>query len=573
MVQRESKRLRHRFYQRRVQHLRQSNSRQWWRGIKQFIGQSKSEQSGSLPLTSLANQLCNGNINILANDINNAFKHVSDDLLPLSLDIIPTLDTSEIDDEFKITPYAVERKLSLVKSFKSPGPDNIPNWLLHDFSHLLANPISTIFNSSIREGLVPSAWKLANVIPVPKTHPPMSLHSDFRPISLTSTLSKILESFIGQWILNRVRDHLDARQYGALRGKSTTHYLVDILHHWHAALDSSNSVRALFVDFTKAFDHVDHSLVIKKLIQLGIPDLLIRWVCSFLYNRQQRVKIGNILSNWVTLKGAMPQGSWLGPLTFLILIDDLEPSCLTHKYIDDVTLTEIIAKGQNSQMDSFFTELLDWSISNLMNLNASKTKDMIFGSLSDDPPPQISFQGNLIERVHTFKLLGIKIDDNLKWNSHINYISSKASSRIHFLKLLKRSGLASDELVHFYTTVIRPILEYACPVWHTSLTGEQSNTLEAVQRRALRIIFGKGFCIGLHNQAGLDSLASRRESLSFKFFEQILQPSSCLHYLLPPTRDPELISRLRHPRLYEPPKTRTQRFKNSFLVYSLYRYQ
>ena len=95
----------------------------------------------------------------------------------------------------------------------------------------------------------------------------------------------------------------------------------------------------------------------------------------------------------------------------------------------------------------------------------------------------------------------------------------------------------------------------------TSLTGEQSNTLEAVQRRALRIIFGKGFCIGLHNQAGLDSLASRRESLSIKFFEQILQPSSCLHYLLPPTRDPELISRLRHPRLYEPPKTRTQRFK------------
>jgi len=130
---------------------------------------------------------------------------------------------------------------------------------------------------------------------------------------------------------------LDARQFGCLKVKSTTHELVDLLHHWHRALDKNQTIRAVFIDYAKAFEHVDHSIVIRKLCKLGVPDILVRWICSFLQNRFQRVKLYRIFSDWLSLNGGMPQGSWLGPLTFIVLIDDLSTGCLIHKFVDDST--------------------------------------------------------------------------------------------------------------------------------------------------------------------------------------------------------------------------------------------
>ena len=161
------------------------------------------------------------------------------------------------------------------------------------------------FQESILSGLVPFIWKQANVIPVPKVHPPVAIETDIRPISLTSTVSKILESFVGQWILNYVVSNLDRRQYGGIKGRSTTHALVDMLHHWHQALDDNKNVRVLFIDYAKAFDHVDHTRFIDKLQRdFNVPTILLKWLCSFLSNRHQRVKIGDIVSEWASLMAA-----------------------------------------------------------------------------------------------------------------------------------------------------------------------------------------------------------------------------------------------------------------------------
>jgi len=184
-------------------------------------------------------------------------------------------------------------------------------------------------------------WKRPNVTPVPKVATPIDITKDLRPISLTPTVSKVLESFVGQWILDELDGKLDGRQYGALKGRSTTHKLVDILHHWHQALENNCAVRAVFIDYAKAFDHVDHSIVIQKLLDLGVPKVIVRWLCSFLVERQQRVKFSEYISDLLTLNERMPQGSYLGPLIFLILINDLTAGCLLHKFVHDTTLTEI----------------------------------------------------------------------------------------------------------------------------------------------------------------------------------------------------------------------------------------
>jgi hypothetical protein len=229
----------------------------------------------------MATDLFDGDLNRMANNINIFMQSVSNDLKPLDANLIPdACDASP--DEYIIDPFEVESKLSRINSHKSNGPDELPNWFLKEFSVFLAEPVCSIFNASIREGEVPSVWKLANVVPIPKVSPPKAISTDIRPISLTPTLSKIIESFIGKWVLDHISNKLDVRQYGCLKGKSTTHELVDLLHHWHQALDRNQTIRAVFIDYAKAFDHVDHSVVIRELIKLGVPNILVKWICSFL---------------------------------------------------------------------------------------------------------------------------------------------------------------------------------------------------------------------------------------------------------------------------------------------------
>ena len=175
--------------------------------------------------------------------------------------------------------------------------------------------------------------------------------------------------------------------------------------------------------------------------------------------------------------------------------------------------------------------------------------------------------------IHQFnnKLLGVHIDSNLKWNTRVNYICAKASSRLYFLKQLRKYSTSIGDMLHFYTAVIRPVLEYACPVWHSSITKEQSSRIESVQRRALYVISGLAtdyteFCFNNY----LLSLHERHRELSQRFFKSCVLPStSCLHYLLSSLRDENIIAKLRNPSVYCIPTTRTERFKRCFINYAV----
>ena len=330
----------------------------------------------------------------------------------------------------------------------------------------------------------------------------------------------------------------------------------------------------MFVDYAKAFDHVDHSILITRLITLGVPAYIIRWIFSFLDKRQQRVKIGTILSTWLQLNGGMPQGTWLGPLTFVILIDGLRLECLVHKFIDDTTASEILNRNQPSNMPDIIQQLVNWSKLSNMNINFKKTKEIILGTLGKNPPPLLTMNKSQIDRVTSFKLLGLVISSTLKWDDHVASICSKTASRLHFLKILRRACINQSDAICFYTTVIRPILEYACPVWHSMLTKKLTSAIESQQIRAMRIIFGDIRYEEALELAGISTLQDRRENLTRKFFLSICHPDSCLYYLLPaPSRDNEIVLRLRTSKKYPVPYCKTKRFQMSFLPYSLNKFQ
>ena len=162
--------------------------------------------------------------------------------------------------------------------------------------------------------------------------------------------------------------------------------LVDMMHHWYKAVDDRQSVRAVFIDFAKAFDHVDHNILIARLAQFGLPDIIIMWTCSFLRHRRQ---IGEVMSAWLVMNAGMPQGSYLEPLAFIMLVDSLQASCMTHKYVDDTTLSEIVDKSRTSNMQVYCDELAQQWKQAEMNINSCKTKEMLIGSISKDPPPHL----------------------------------------------------------------------------------------------------------------------------------------------------------------------------------------
>jgi len=195
------------------------------------------------------------------------------------------------------------------------------------------------------------------------------------------------------------------------------------------------------------------------------------------------VKIGDVLSDWLQLAAGMPQGSYLGPLTFVILIDALRPGCLTQKYVDDTTMTEVLDKSAVSNMQSFVDELVQQATEAGMIVNGRKTKEILIGSvLCRDQPLSVTLSGAPVERVTTFRLLGVHVANNLKWAQHDRAISSKAASRLHFLKRLKRSGAGLD-LRHSCTAGARVCVSGVAFEPHGSTVEAAERSLDTFKRQ------------------------------------------------------------------------------------------
>jgi len=536
-VRREGRSLKKKFYKKSIEELesnRLSQSKKWWDVTKKLMG--KKTNNSDAMFHALAKTECDGNIQALAETINTAFGSVNDDLQPLTTDDRPLMDDHSV--QIYIEPKDVLNKLLTLDVKKAPGPDGILTWVLKNLADVLAAPLCAVFNSSLREGFVPPLWKCADIVCIPKKSPPQCINSDFRPISLLPVASKQLEYHVGRKIWDIIGPQIRTNQYGGLQNSSCVLALIDMLNSWHNAAARKKMARVLLLDYRKAFDHISHQLILSKLKDYHVPDNLINWVWSYLSDRKQRVKVASHYSSWQPITGGVPQGSWLGPVLFVLVIDDLEIDDVSViKYMDDTSVTEI-CDGE-SKMQECLNNVQEWSSANKMQLNPTKTKEMCIDfSRRDSPTALVTSEGEKIELVEHSKLLGLTVQSNLRWDKHISDITRKAATKIHFLIGLKRSGYHERELVTYFAAYIRSQLEYAAAVFHPGLTIQQSEALEMVQIRALAVIYPSINYPEALRTAGLQKLSVRRTNMCFELFQQIQHESHRLHKLLPPKVKP-----------------------------------
>ena len=567
-VNRERKLCKRSYYNTKVSVLTENNPKMWWSECRRLCGMNKTS-------TSVANQLLASkpatsiNLKILANEINTALLEPQASFDPL-LDNIETVST----EGFKTPIISLEttfKCLSTVSSSKAGGPDNIPNWVLRDFAPELAQPLRCIINSSISQGTLPDFWKCANITPLPKTKIVEDAAKDLRPISLTPTLSKIAEHYVvHEHVKPALLKRLEPDQFGCIPGSSTAHALINLMHNWAQATDGTgNTVRIFALDYRKAFDLIDHSLLLSKLSTYNINPYIINWIIAFLKDRKQRVKLAHdCLSEWGSVRAGVPQGTKLGPWLFLVMINDLKvPSasdCI--KYVDDTTVYEIISKGGPSNAQSMINEVATWSTLNSFQLHPKKCNELRVSFVRSPPSYDlIEINGSKVSAFSVVKLLGVYFQDNLKWNTHVTEMIKKAAKRLYFLTQLKRAKVPSPELVNFYVACIQSVLLYGCQVYHYSLPDYLSLSLERVQKRALKIIYGyDNHYREVLQMAELKTLRDRREDLCLKFFNNIVSnPLDCLYHLLPfDNRD-----QLRELRRRRPFRVsfKTNRFRDTFI--------
>ena len=363
---------------------------------------------------------------------------------------------------------------------------------------------------------------------------------------------------------------IDETQFGTVPKSSTTQALISMVHEWTKHTDGNGSTVRVLFDFSKAFDLIDHSILAEKLTKLNLPCGILCWIIDFLKSRKQRVKLGSdCKSEWRNIRAGVPQGTKLGPWLFVLMINDIG---ITDndlwKYVDDSTIAEPLHKWQTSKIQSAVDELAEMSHRNKFQINEAKCKELRISFAKCKPQFEpIVIDDKLIKVVTRVKLLRLNISNDLKWNCHISEIVKKVVTQLYYPGQLKRTHVAEKDLATFHITCIRPITEYACPVFHNELPSYLSDDLERIQKRALRIIFHQSSYVEALELCSLPSLYDRRESLTTKLFEEICcDTNHKLHHLLPEFNRSSVD--LRKTRKFNVPRCETNRLNNSFIYYN-----
>lgn len=396
---------------------------------------------------------------------------------------------------FKFDVQRVRYQLVKLNPRKATGPDGIASTVLRNSSFVLAPYLTSLFQLSLDEGALPSDWKTANVTPVHKSGRKDDANN-YRPISLTSCVCKLMERFIHDWLIEFLNAFapLNSSQHGFQRSQSCTTQLLEYVNDLTLALDGGLCVDVVYLDFSKAFDKVNHNLLIAKLADRAVPQRLIAWIQSFLTQRMQRVVLDAHFSDWTSVGSGVPQGSVLGPLLFNLYIDDLDSVLLSpvkvKKFADDtkiyVTYKPNAAVASAQTLQSSLDGLSQWCSKWQMKLNQKKCNVLHFGH--NNPRLTYTIDGHKLEPTASIRDLGVTISSTGGVSEHCIKVAAQAR-KITGLMLRTFSSRKPSVVLPIFKTVIRPIVEYATPVWNPCLSKDIAE-IERIQRKVTKCIFG-----------------------------------------------------------------------------------
>ena len=418
-----------------------------------------------------------------------------------------------------------------------------------------------LLNLSFSTGNLPAQWLTSIVTPVPKVPQPKTI-DDFRPISITPIICRLAEKLVvRRWLRPAIKPFDISDQFAFRPTGSTTTALTFCFHHVTRLLETNQFVRCFMIDFRKAFDTVNHFVLINKLKGLNLPHFAINWIIHFLSDRSQRVKFSDNLSSSCFITRSIIQGSGLGPTLYIIMESDLQPMSyfinLMFKFADDTNLlipqiTDISAKAEILNVKS-------WAFENQMEINWDKTTELVFRrpnlnqALLPDPVCNI-------EQVLEARLLGVIISGKFAFHAHVNYLLSVCSQRLYLLKLLRQQGLPQHELNIVYSAIIVNRLTYALPAWAGFLTADLTSRLNSLLKKCFKYGYSKQ----------CSNLSKLIEFVDDKLFASLNKPTHCAHYLLPPVK-PSVRSLRSRGHNYTLPKCKYSQYKNSFVCRQLYR--
>ena len=387
-----------------------------------------------------------------------------------------------------VTPELVAKKIKAMKDNKSPGVDGIPPKLLMETVEQISIPLARVFNLSLKEGVVPFEWKEANIIPLFKKGS-RNKSENYRPVSLTSVICKLLERLIKDHMVDFLVKHklLNSSQHGFLKARSCLTNMLCFLEEITKWIDVGSPVDIIYLDFQKAFDKVPHQRLLLKLKAHGIGDSITDWIEQWLTDRRQRVVVDGEVSNWKSVLSGVPQGSVLGPILFLIYINDLDDSITSNvlKFADDTKLfRKVNTDGDKQHLQNDLDRLVKWSEKWQMLFNFGKCKCLHTGhrNLNVNYKMGDTVLGTTVKE----KDLGVTISADMKVSEQCGIAASKGNQ---ILGLIRRNITYKGKklIIPLYKAIVRPHLEYCIQAWRP-YRKKDIDTLERIQRRATKMI-------------------------------------------------------------------------------------
>ena len=465
-----------------------------WRVINDALGRNNSGKL--LPDIFKINNTKVDNKLEIANAFNDYFKNIGEKLADnihyngsMSFDNY-LKKSNETEFSFsQITEKQVETVIDNLSNKQSCGVDGISTNLLKKCKNPLIPALTLIINQTLTSGIFPEKLKVAKVVPLFKNGDKTIL-SNYRPISLLPAMSKIFEKIV----YNQLYQYFDSNnlfyksQYGFRKNHSTELAALELIDRIKCDLDKGNLPVAIFLDLSKAFDTLDHLILLKKLSFYGIKNKALDLFKNYLKDRKQYVNVYNIESHLQTIKTGVPQGSILGPLLFLIYINDISNAFFEMiKYADDSTIYKSIKMSNFdtslSNINNELDKIADWLKLNKLSLNVKKSKHMVFHNIWKRVPSfHLKIDGNSIDKITNFSFLGLTINENLTWKNHVNVISNKISRISGLLNRLK-FYLPTNTKIRIYNSLILPHCYYGILAW-----GFECNRIYKLQKASVRSI-------------------------------------------------------------------------------------